>query len=147
MLKSSNDLGIIYYQQQHSWHDLLLISIKSLLSALRRRHPCLAAHQGAFYLQIVLLEHWPILLLAQTPEYWKYTVRWGFGWWYLRFAHGVICEDNVFPFGVCGTASVNILCHTLIKNICTSIFLSINFAFLAAYGLNLLLEQFQPVAS
>lgn len=54
---------------------------------------------------------------------------------------------NVFPLGVCGTANINILCHTLIKSVCIFIFLNINFAFLTAYGSNLLLEQFQPVAS
>jgi len=48
---------------------------------------------------------------------------------------------------VSGTANINILCHTLFKNICIFVFLSINFAFLTAYGLKLWLEQFQPVVS
>lgn len=65
----------------------------------------------------------------------------------LHFAHGIVCEDNLFPFGMRGTASINILPHTLTKSICIFVFLSINFAFLTAYGLNLFLEQFQPIAS
>lgn len=54
-------------------------------------------------------------------------------------------EGKLFPFGLGGTANINIWAHPLPSNICIFVFLTINFAFLAAYGLSLALEQFQPV--
>lgn len=60
-----------------------------------------------------------------------------------NFSHGIICEGKLFPFGLCGTANINIWAHPLGSNICIFVFFTINFAFLAAYGLSLALEQFQ----
>lgn len=48
------------------------------------------------------------------------------------------------PIWAGGTANINIWAHPLPSNICIFVFFTINFAFLAAYGLSLALEQFQP---
>lgn len=149
-LKSSNDLGIIYYKKPHSWHGLLPFSCV-------QENPCSQPWEddmlGLLHIRVLFIYQLcycnivQFCYLRNPPNIENTQFSGALVDDTLHFAHGIICEDNLFPFGVCGTANINILGHTLIKNICIFVFLSINFAFLTAYGLNLLLEQIQPIAS
>lgn len=62
-----------------------------------------------------------------------------------NFSHGIIWEGRLFPFGLGGTANINIWAHPLPPNVCIFVFFAINFAFLPAYGLSLALQHFEPV--